>query len=231
MTGRSGKRIYVFEKDAKFRTMLGTSLMPDEATISGFSGHRECIEMLATKPCDLLILDLEGCAPEGLDVLEQVRRVAPWIPSLVIVEQAAVCCAIKAVKAGAGDCLDKPVGQDRLLSAVRAQLARVDPATRRRPRVLTHMEVQILQMILAGKTSYEIADELHRSKRTVDVHRKNIMRKLQATGLVDLIKRALGMGLTDYPEQVQDQRRQDEGGLGRTDERPTAQQDSLPGAP
>ena len=186
--------------------------------------------MLATKPCDLLILDLEGCASEGLDVLEQVRRVAPWIPSLVIVEQAAVCCAIKAVKAGAGDCLDKPVERDRLLSAVRTQLARVDTSTRRRPRVLTQMEVQILQMILAGKTSYDMADELHRSKRTIDVHRKNIMRKLQATGLVDLIKRALGMGFADYPEQMQDQRQQDEGGQGPTRERPTGQQDSMPGA-
>jgi FixJ family two-component response regulator len=231
MTGRSRKRIYVFEKEAEFRTMLETSLTLDEAMISGFSGPRDCVEMLATKPCDLLILDLEGCAPEGLDVLEQVRRVAPWIPSLVIVEQAAVCCAIKAVKAGAGDCLDKPVGKDRLLSAVRTQLARVDTSTRRRPRVLTQMEVQILQMILAGKTSFDMAEELHRSKRTVDVHRKNITRKLQATGLVDLIKRALGMGFVDYPEPLQDPRPRDERGPGPTDERPTEQQRSMPGAP
>jgi FixJ family two-component response regulator len=229
MTGRSRKRIYVFEKEAEFRTMLETSLTLNEAMIGGFSGHQECIERLATKPCDLLILDLEGCEPEGLDVLEQVRRVAPWIPSLAIVEHAAVCCAIKAIKAGAGDCLDKPVEKDRLLSAVTTQLARVDTSTRRRPRALTHMEVQILQMILAGKTSYDMADELHRSKRTVDVHRKNIMRKLQATGLVDLIKRALGMGFADYPEQMQDQHKQDEDGHGPADERPTGQQNSMPG--
>lgn len=211
--------------------MLETSLTLDEATISGFSGHRECTEMLATRPCDVLILDLEGCAPEGLDVLEQVRRVAPWILSLVVVEQAAVCCAIKAMKAGAGDCLDKPLERDRLLSAVRTQLARVDTSTRRRPRVLTQMEVQILQMILAGKTSYDIADELHRSKRTIDVHRKNIMRKLQATGLVDLIKRALGMGFADYSEPMPGQCQQDEGGQGPADERLMDQQRGMPGAP
>jgi len=180
--------------------MLETSLTPGEASISGFSGYRECLDRLATKPCDLLIIDLDGCGPEGIDMLEQARRMAPWISSLAIVEHAAVSCAIRAIKAGAGDCLDKPVEQDRLLSAVGTQLARVDTSTRRRPRALTQMEVQILQMILAGKTSYDMADELHRSKRTIDVHRKNIMRKLQATGLVDLIKRALGMSFADHPE-------------------------------
>ena len=200
MTGRSRKRIYVFGKKAGVRDLLEDSLAPDEASVSGFSRHQECIDSLATKPCDLLIVDLDGCPEEGLDVIEQARRLAPWVSSLVIVEHAAVGCAIKAIRAGAGDCLDKPVQQDRLLTVVRTQLARVDISTRRRPRALTQMEVQILQLILAGRTSYEMADELNRSKRTIDVHRKNIMRKLQATGLVDLIKRALGMGFADQQE-------------------------------
>jgi FixJ family two-component response regulator len=213
MTGRSGKRIYVCEKEPEFRAMLETLLTPEEALISGFSGHEECLEKLAVRPCDLLVIDLDGCEPEGLDTLEQARRVAPWISSLVIVGHAAVPCAIKAIRAGAGDCLDKPVPQERLLAAVRMQLTRVDVSTRRRPRTLTQMEAQILQLILAGKTSFDIAAELHRSKRTVDVHRKNIMRKLQATGLVDLIRRALEMGFADRPEQADDpeQRPQDKG--------------------
>jgi FixJ family two-component response regulator len=200
MTGRSRRRIYVFEREAQARTILEAELTPDEASIRGFSGPRECLETLATKPCDLLIVDLDGCAPEGLDLLEQAKRIAPWIASLAIVEHAAVPCAIKAIKAGAGDCVDKPVQRDRLLTVVGSQLARISASSRRRPKALTQMEIQILQAILAGKTSHDIAAELHRSKRTIDVHRKNIMRKLQATGLVDLIKRALGLGFSDQPE-------------------------------
>lgn len=206
MTGRSRKRIYVCEKEPEFRVMLETSLTPDEASISGFSGYQECLETLATKPCDLLVIDLDGCEGEALDTLEQARRMAPWISSLAIVGHASVPCAIKAIKAGASDCLDKPVPQDRLVAAVGMQLARVDVSSRRRPRALTQMEVQILQLVLAGKTSYDIAAELHRSKRTIDVHRKNIMRKLQATGLVDLIRRALEMGFADRPEGANDPR-------------------------
>jgi FixJ family two-component response regulator len=213
MTGRSRKRIYVFGKEAGVRDLLEGSLTPDEASVSGFSGPQECIDKLATKPCELLIVDLDGCPAEGLDVIEQARRLTPWVSSLAIVEHAAVGCAIRAIRAGAGDCLDKPVQQDRLLTVVRSQLARVDVSTRRRPRALTQMEVQILQLILAGRTSYEMADELHRSKRTIDVHRKNIMRKLQATCLADLIKRALGLGFTDQQERA-------EGPAGSVEEQP-----------
>jgi two-component system response regulator TtrR len=218
MAGRSGKLIYVCEKKPRFRAMLETSLTPDTASVSGFSQHRECLEMLGTKPCDLLIVDLEGYESEGLNVLEQARRIAPWISSLAIVEHAAVPRAIQAIKAGAGDCLDKPVQEDRLLAAVQMQLARVDPFARRRPRALTRMEVQILQLILAGKTSYDIAAEMSRSKRTIDVHRKNIMRKLQATCLVDLIKRALGMGFAGPPEP----REEEPGPQGQEREQPPA---------
>jgi DNA-binding NarL/FixJ family response regulator len=205
MTGRSRKRIYVFEKEAGFRNLLENSLAPEEASVSGFSQHLECIAEIAIKPCDLLIVDWDGCPMEGLDLIEQARRLTPWVSSLAIVEHAAVNKAIQAIRAGAGDCLDKPVPPDRLLTVVRSQLARVDFSTRRRPRALTQMEVQVLQLILAGRTSYEMADDLHRSKRTIDVHRKNIMRKLQATGLVDLIKRALGMGFAD-PQELADGR-------------------------
>jgi FixJ family two-component response regulator len=203
MTGRSRKRIYVFEKEAGVRDLLENSLAPDEASVDAFYRFQECIDRLATKPCDLLIVDLDGCPEEGLDVLEQARRLTPWVSSLVIVAQAAVGCAIRAIRAGAGDCLDKPVQPERLLTVVRTQLARVDVSTRHRPRALTQMEVQVLQLILAGRTSYEMADDLHRSKRTIDVHRKNIMRKLQATCLADLIKRALGLGFTDQQEKAE----------------------------
>ncbi|MCU0918183.1 MAG: LuxR C-terminal-related transcriptional regulator [Planctomycetes bacterium] len=183
--------------------MLGERLTPDEARVNGFSSPQECLAALAAKPCDLLIVDLGACEQDGLDMLEHARRMTPWLSSLAIVEHAAVSCAIRAIKAGAGDCLDKPVEPDRLLAAVGNQLARVTVSTRH-PKALTAMEIQILHLILAGRTSHDIAAELHRSKRTIDVHRKNIMRKLQATCFVDLVKRALGMGFTESPKGTKD---------------------------
>ncbi|MCX5647000.1 MAG: LuxR C-terminal-related transcriptional regulator [Phycisphaerae bacterium] len=228
MTIRSRKRIYVYESGPEFRVMLETLLTADEVSVSGFSGHEDCLEKLAIRPCDLLIVDLDGCEPEGLDLLEQAKRMAPWVLSLALVEHGAIPCAIKAIKAGASDCLDKPVQPDRLLAAVGTQLARVDVSTHRRPRALTQMEVQILQLILAGRTSHDMAAELHRSKRTIDVHRKNIMHKLQATGLVDFIKRALGMGFADHPVQTTPPQKRPEEERGYAAEQPAERQVTFP---
>jgi DNA-binding NarL/FixJ family response regulator len=176
--------------------MVESALKPEHRVVGYFSKYRDCIEKLSAKPCDVLIVDLEGCEEEGLELLLKARRMAPWISTLAIVERAAVATAVKAVRAGADECLEKPVQTYQLCEAVEGQLARA-PALAAPRRALTPMELQILQLILAGKTSQDIATQLHRSKRTIDVHRKNIMRKLQACSLVDLIKRALGMGLVD----------------------------------
>jgi FixJ family two-component response regulator len=201
MTDSSRQHIYVLETEPQVRALLETELPAATVSVSGFCGHQECLEELATGRCDLLVVDLDGRMRDGLNVLEQAKRIVHRIWSLAIVEHGAVPCAIDAIRVGADDCLDKPIQQDRLHAAVGTQLAKVDASTRRGSRALTQMEVQILQWILAGKTSCEMADELCRSKRTIDVHRKNIMRKLQATGLVDLIKRAREMGFSEQPER------------------------------
>lgn len=189
--------------------MLESALKSDEILFAFFSGCRSCLEKLSVQPCDILIVDLEECETEGLEMLVQARRMAPWISTMALVEHAAVPAAVKAVKAGAHECLEKPVRIDRLREAIAGQLARMQSLPRAH-RALTQMEIQILQLILVAKTSQDIATHLKRSKRTIDVHRKNIMRKLQAGSLVDLIKQALVMGLAedetsgDTPIQAQE---------------------------
>ncbi len=189
--------------------MLEPALKSDEVSFAFFSGCQGCLEKLSVRPCDILIVDLEECETEGLEMLVQARRMAPWISTMALVEHAAVPAAVQAVKAGVHECLEKPVRIDRLREAIAGQLARLESLPRLH-RALTQMEIQILQLILAGKTSQDIATHLNRSKRTIDVHRKNIMHKLQACSLVDLIKRALVMGLAedetsgDTPIQAQE---------------------------
>jgi len=197
--GRSRKRIYCYGSAPHVQSALETALKPDDVVLSHFSERRDCLEKLSIWCCDVLIVDLDEREAEGLELLTEARRLAPWMSILAIVGHAAVPCAVKAVKAGACECLERPVEVDQLLEAVEEQLSRAVSSPRPR-RVLTQMEIQIMQLILAGKTSQDIAAHLHRSKRTIDVHRKNIMRKLRACSLVDLIKRALEMGLAPDPD-------------------------------
>jgi DNA-binding NarL/FixJ family response regulator len=197
--GRSRRRIYCYASTPGVPSILEASLKSDDVLLSHFTRPRECLEKLSIRSCDLLIVDMNDRETEGFALLTEARRMAPWISVLVIVADAAVSCAVKAVKAGACECLERSVDAGRLLEAVGEQLIRSGSSARPR-RVLTHMEIQIIQLILAGKTSQDIAIHLHRSKRTVDVHRKNIMRKLHACSLVDLIRRALEMGLANEPD-------------------------------
>jgi two-component system response regulator FixJ len=196
----SPKRIYFFGKELQLSAVLEPALTPHRTSIHSFSRPQDCLRELSDKPCDLLIVDLDGCEAEGLDMLAEVRRMAPWISSLVLVGHAAVHSAVKALKAGARDCLEKPVRHERLLEVIKMQLGQIAAPVGRPGRSLTRKEVQILQLILDGMTSQDMARELHRSKRTIDVHRKNIMRKLEASCPADLIRRALGMGFIDSPE-------------------------------
>jgi two-component system response regulator TtrR len=176
--------------------MLERVLDSGNAALSYFSEASECLDRLLTKPCDILIVELGDTEPTGLSLLAQARQMAPWISTLAIVENGAVPNAVRAIKAGACECLEKPVQPERLCEVVDRLLAKATSLPHSH-RALTQMEIQILRLILAGKTSQDIAEHLCRSKRTVDVHRKNIMRKVQATSLVDLIRRALAMGLAD----------------------------------
>lgn len=174
--------------------MLEPLLDSDNVVFTCFQTLSECLDKLLTKPCDVLIVELGGNEPTGLGLLTQTRQMAPWISTLAIVENGAVPDAVRAIKAGVCECLEKPVLPERICEMVDGLMAKTASLPHSH-RALTQMEIQILQLILAGKTSQDIAAHLHRSKRTVDVHRKNIMRKVQASSLVDLIRRALAMGL------------------------------------
>lgn len=198
MKRRSRKRVYCYGRGTQIRLMLEPALDSGDLAFTCFSRASDCLERLLTQPCDVLIVELGDSDADGLDLLAQTHQTAPWISTMAVVENGAVAAAVKAIKAGACECLEKPLSADRFSEALEELLERVAslPHTHR---ALTQMEIQILQLILAGKTSQYIATHLHRSKRTIDVHRKNIMRKVQATSLADLIRRALAMGLAEEP--------------------------------
>jgi FixJ family two-component response regulator len=199
MSSESPKRICFFGKELQFPEILEPALSPHRILIIRFSQSQDCLQELSERPCDLFIIDLDGCETEGLHVLTALRQMAPWVSSLALVEHAGVRSAVRAIKAGASDCLEKPVPEERLIRAIKGQLGRAKAAEPRSRKALTHTEIQVLQLILGGRTSQDIAQELHRSKRTIDVHRKNIMRKLEASSPVDLVRRAMGMGFADAP--------------------------------
>jgi two-component system response regulator FixJ len=113
----------------------------------------------------------------------------------VLVEHGDTPTAVAAMKAGAADCLEKPLAPERLWSAVTTLLGNGQAADLRPYEALTSAEVRVLHLLLAGRTNVEIAAQFHRSRRTIEVHRRNLMRKLGASHISDLVKQAFRMQL------------------------------------
>jgi len=99
------------------------------------------------------------------------------------------------MKAGATDCLERPPETGPLVSTIDAVLKESarNPVLPRRP--LSEVEQQVLGLMLQGCTTKEMALQLHRSRRTIEVHRSHIMEKLDADGMVDLVKKCARLGL------------------------------------
>ena len=103
--------------------------------------------------------------------------------------------AVKAMKAGAVDFIEKPLEKKDFVRKIKSILKKNASTHPDLGTSLTRAEKKILQLVILGKSNKEIATLLHRSSRTIEVHRAHIMHKLGVDNLVDLVKRVAVMGL------------------------------------
>ncbi|PLX01990.1 MAG: hypothetical protein C0595_12475 [Marinilabiliales bacterium] len=157
--------------------LLASTTIPEEA-----------IELITKNKPDILFLDIEMPRISGFEVLEITRNqgLIPYVVFTTAYSQ----YAIKAIKENAFDYLLKPIDIEEL----RITLDRIDEVVNtpnlypnNLTRILSRRELQILELIVEGKTSKEIGEELFISKVTVDTHRRNILEKTKAKSTADLI--------------------------------------------
>jgi len=150
-----------------------------------------------------LVLDVGMPGMGGLEVQARLHACAPDLPVVFLTGAAEVPVAVAAMRAGAADFVEKPFDNDDLLCRVRAAIerqamqrgeARRRLEFERRLRTLTPREGEVLEWIVAGKTSKEIARTLGGSHRTIEIHRGRIMEKTAAQSLADLIRMSLTVG-------------------------------------
>jgi two-component system response regulator FixJ len=139
----------------------------------------------------------------GIDGLEFIRRLHGRglnVPVVVMTGHADIPLAVEAMKAGAIDFLEKPFREDRFLEVVRFALVCDEKSVRKnqellrtqaRLQSLSQRERQVLDGLVAGKANKMIAHELNISIRTVEIHRSNVMSKMEAKSLSELIRMAL----------------------------------------
>jgi FixJ family two-component response regulator len=143
-----------------------------------------------------LVLDVRMAGMSGLVLQEKLKELGAQIPVIIITGHGDVPMAVQALKRGAADFVQKPYRDQLLLDSINSALE-ADAATRRWSArqdnldqglaVLTEREREVLDQLLTGSSSKQIARELDISPRTVEAHRQNVLRKLKVASVKELI--------------------------------------------
>lgn len=171
----------------------------------GFSSAEALLEGLVAQRPDCLIVDLRLQHQSGLDVLAELRRRGLQAPVLVISGHADVPLAVQSMKLGAYDFLEKPVMPDKLLNKLEeAMAASRTPGTAEslpsteaeRLTSLTPREIEILRHLVSGRSSKQIAYQMHLSEKTVSNHRAHLLAKTGAQNTAELVRIAVKNGIS-----------------------------------
>jgi two-component system response regulator FixJ len=150
-----------------------------------------------------VVTDVRMPEISGLDLLAALKKQRVSMPVIVMTAHGDIPLAVAAMRQGAVDFFEKPFDGDLLLAAIRSALRREDPrdaatgAIEERLATLSKREREVLTGLLKGQPNKLIAHELGISARTVEVHRANVMAKMRAGSLSELVKMALAVQRDD----------------------------------
>lgn len=191
--------VFVVDDEPRVCEAIRETLEAPGIKVTCFNNGIECIEQLGRHKCDLLITDLKMPQMDGVELLTKARAMAPWLPVLMITGYGDIPTAVNAVKAGVVDFIEKPLVKKSFVRQVKSLLQEGASLNAHVGTPLTRGETRVLKLIVDGKSNKDIANLLHRSVRTVEVHRSRVMEKLGVENIIDLVKRAATMGLIDLP--------------------------------
>ncbi len=189
--------IYVVEDDASVLRSVCALLNSHGYETIACASAEEFLEVYDSELEACMLLDLRMPGMSGIDLQAHLNAINASIPIIIVTAHGDVPIAVRAMKAGAVDFIEKPAQVDQLLEAV--QLAGAVLTNRSVPRVpdevvadrmsrLTEREREVLQHLVLGKLNKEIANELGISQRTIEIHRSRIREKMHARGISDLIR-------------------------------------------
>jgi FixJ family two-component response regulator len=193
------QQIFVVDDEPNVRKVVARTLEKLGVEVRCFAGAAGCLRQLACEKCDLLITDVRMPKMDGIKLLAAAKRIAPWLPVLVITGYGDIALAVRAMRNGAADFIEKPLRKKTLCRKVESILKWNSPPDSYKGKPLTRVELKVLRLTAHGKSSKEIAQLLDRSIRTIEDHRSHIMRKLAARNVVEMVERAIQMGLVELP--------------------------------
>src|SRR6266568_2530592 len=196
--------VYVVDDDEAVRDSLSALLDANGYTSRGFSSAQEFLAAAPTLRPGCVIADIRMPGMDGLEMQQRLIERALSFPLIVITGHGDVPLAVRAMKAGAMDFIEKPFAAEIILNSAAAALARLaepgdqDPlaaTATAKLALLTPREREVLQGLLAGLPNKSIAYDLAISPRTVEIHRARVMDKMGARSLSELVRMSLAAGV------------------------------------
>ena len=188
--------IFIVDDDQSVRTALARLMRSAGLHAETFASAKEFLEREHPDGPGCMVLDLSMPGSTGLELQQDMAAADIDLPIVFLTGHGNVPSSVKALKSGAVDFLEKPVDEDRLLSAIKDAVEQ-DIRTRRdrdklseiRGRVarLTRRELQVFRLVVQGKLNKQAAGELGMSEKTVKVHRARVMQKMEADSLAELV--------------------------------------------
>jgi two-component system, LuxR family, response regulator FixJ len=195
---RDNQVVHIVDDDEAVRQSLAFLLSSAGLAVRLYDSAAAFLAGLASIQDGCLITDVRMPGMTGLELLRQLRVKAGSLPAIVITGHGDVPLAVEAMKAGAVDFIEKPFNEEAILNAVRRALDRGADAANgdaaavaAKLSLLSERERQVLEGLVAGHPNKTIAHDLGISPRTVEVYRANLMAKMEARSLSELIRMAI----------------------------------------
>lgn len=196
--------VHIVDDEEALRKSLGFMLTVNGFAVRLHTSATTFSEIASSLRNAILITDMRMPDMSGLDLVRKISSISPPIPSIIVTGHGDIPMAVEAMKAGAVDFIEKPSEESVIIEAVRRAAEKLADSSagtlsvddiRSRIGSLSERERQILSAVVAGQPNKAIAFNLDISPRTVEVHRANVMTKMRARSLPELVRMSLTVNI------------------------------------
>lgn len=199
--------VFVIEDDPSVRGAIERLVKAVGLSVATFGSAQEFLDTKLPEVPSCVVLDVRLPGLSGLDLQRQMTERKTIIPIIFITGHGDIPMSVQAMKAGATEFLTKPFRDQDLLDAIGQAIERDRAARANRAEaadlrahldLLTPRELEVMTLVVAGLLNKQIAGELGISEKTIKVHRGNVMQKMKAGSLAELVSIAERLGITPH---------------------------------